>query len=529
MKLKLLLLTFILVCTGCKNDPRIQAAYDLIERVTPGYGEQFKLELMEPIDGMDAYEITSDNGKVVLRGNNTISLATAFNQYLKYTCNAHVSWFGNQLDLPKQLPMPAPVKNTINGKYRVYMNYCTVSYSAAWWDWERWQRELDFMAMNSINMPLSVVGLEAVWYNTLLKHKFTDEEARQFLAGPGHFAWQWMQNLQSYGGPLPKSWIDKHIVLGKQIIDRELELGMQPIQQGFSGYVPRELKEKYPDAKIQLQPSWCGFTGAAQLDPTDSLFTVIGRDFLEEEKKLYGAHGVYAADPFHESQPPVDTPEYLRAVGNAIHKLFNDFDPNSIWAMQAWSLREPIVKAVPKENLLILDVMMPKMNGYQVARAVRAKRCGTPILMLTARSGLEDRIEGLNAGADYYLTKPFDSRELVACINALLRRQGGQVDELTLGNTALDLGSCTLLCGSRSVRLSAKEFDVMRCLFQAKGSILSKEALLARVWGFDSEAVENNVEVYIGFLRKKLNSIGSNVTIAAVRRMGYRLEVQEGC
>ena len=117
----------------------------------------------------------------------------------------------------------------------------------------------------------------------------------------------------------------------------------------------------------------------------------------------------------------------------------------------------------------------------------------------------------------------------MACINALLRRQGGQVDELTLGNTALDLGSCTLLCGSRSVRLSAKEFDVMRCLFQAKGSILSKEALLARVWGFDSEAVENNVEVYIGFLRKKLNSIGSNVTIAAVRRMGYRLEVQEGC
>ena len=115
-------------------------------------------------------------------------------------------------------------------------------------------------------------------------------------------------------------------------------------------------KEKSPDAKIQLQPSWCGFTGAAQLDPTDSLFTVIGRDFLEEEKKLYGAHGVYAADPFHESQPPVDTPEYLRAVGNAIHKLFNDFDPNSIWAMQAWSLREPIVKAVPKENLLILDL-----------------------------------------------------------------------------------------------------------------------------------------------------------------------------
>lgn len=180
-------------------------------------------------------------------------------------------------------------------------------------------------------------------------------------------------------------------------------------------------------------------------------------------------------------------------------------------------------------DLLILDVMMPKMNGYQVARSVRAKRCGTPILMLTARSGLEDRIEGLNAGADYYLTKPFDSRELLACVAALLRRQGNQVDELTLGNTALDLGTCNLLCGSRSVRLSAKEFDVMRCLYQAKGSIVSKETLLSRVWGFDSDAVENNVEVYIGFLRKKLKSIGSNLSIQSIRRIGYQLEVTQEC
>ncbi len=180
-------------------------------------------------------------------------------------------------------------------------------------------------------------------------------------------------------------------------------------------------------------------------------------------------------------------------------------------------------------DLLILDVMMPKMNGYQVARSVRAKRCGTPILMLTARSSLEDRIEGLNAGADYYLTKPFDSRELLACINALLRRQGSQVDELTLGNTALDLGTCTLLCGSRSVRLSAKEFDVMRFLLQSKGSILSKEVILAKVWGYDSNAVENNVEVYIGFLRKKLATIGSNVAIVSVRRLGYQLEVKPEC
>ena len=176
-------------------------------------------------------------------------------------------------------------------------------------------------------------------------------------------------------------------------------------------------------------------------------------------------------------------------------------------------------------DLLILDVMMPGLNGYAVARQVRAKRCGTPILMLTAKSDIEDRIAGLNAGADYYLTKPFDSRELLACVNALLRRQGAQVDEVVYGNTVLDLSSGMLLCNDCSVRLSAKEFDVMRYLLQSGQRNLSKEVILSRVWGYDSNAVENHVEVYIGFLRKKLRSIGSNVRIEAVRNMGYHLEV----
>lgn len=178
-------------------------------------------------------------------------------------------------------------------------------------------------------------------------------------------------------------------------------------------------------------------------------------------------------------------------------------------------------------DLLILDVMMPGLDGYQVARRVRAKRCAVPILMLTAKSDIMDRIEGLNAGADYYLTKPFDSRELLACINALLRRQGNQVDALRFGNTELDLGTSMLHCGENSVRLSAREFDVMRSLLQAGDRITSKETLLARVWGYDSNAVDNHVEVYIAFLRRKLSSIGSDVSIETQRRMGYYLECKE--
>ncbi|MCD8381651.1 MAG: response regulator transcription factor [Clostridiales bacterium] len=178
-------------------------------------------------------------------------------------------------------------------------------------------------------------------------------------------------------------------------------------------------------------------------------------------------------------------------------------------------------------DLLILDVMMPRMDGFQLARQVRRQHNSVPILMLTAKSDVTDRVEGLNAGADYYLTKPFDTRELLACVNALLRRQGEQVDVLTFGDTSLDLASGSLFCGENRIRLSAKEFEVMRLLMQRGDRNLPKEQILAKVWGFDSNAVENHVEVYVGFLRKKLRSIGSGIRIEAVRRMGYHLEVGE--
>jgi len=175
-------------------------------------------------------------------------------------------------------------------------------------------------------------------------------------------------------------------------------------------------------------------------------------------------------------------------------------------------------------DLLILDVMMPRMDGFEVARQVRRSRCNTPILMLTAKSDVQDRIAGLNAGADYYLTKPFDSGELLASINALLRRQGGQVNEMVFGNTALDLSTSMLMCEGKTVRLTAKEFDVMRLLLQSGKRNLSKSAILSHIWGLESNAVENHVEVYAAMLRKKLLGIGSTVRIVSMRGFGYHLE-----
>lgn len=178
-------------------------------------------------------------------------------------------------------------------------------------------------------------------------------------------------------------------------------------------------------------------------------------------------------------------------------------------------------------DLIVLDVMLPGMDGYEIVRNLRAERNGVPVLMLTARSGLEDRIEGLDAGADYYLTKPFDNRELLACVNALIRRQGTQVDILSMGNTSLDLGDAFLRTEAKKIRLSVKEFEVMRMLLISREQNLSKNSILVKVWGFESDAVENNVEVYVGFIRKKLRAIGSNLKIEAVRGMGYHLEVED--
>jgi DNA-binding response regulator dltR len=185
-----------------------------------------------------------------------------------------------------------------------------------------------------------------------------------------------------------------------------------------------------------------------------------------------------------------------------------------------------MAKTVPFD-LLLLDLMLPKLNGFQVARSLRKERIGIPILMLTAKSDILDRVEGLDSGADYYLTKPFDERELLACMNALFRRQGKEVNQISFGNTTLDLDSSELLVSDASLRLSSKEFQMMKLLMQEKKNNLSKNTLLEKVWGYDSEATENNVEVYIGFLRKKLKALSSNVCIVAVRGLGYHLEVEE--
>ncbi len=179
-------------------------------------------------------------------------------------------------------------------------------------------------------------------------------------------------------------------------------------------------------------------------------------------------------------------------------------------------------------DAIIMNVMMPKMNGFDVVRSMRRQGNATPVLMLTARTETMDKVTGLDCGADYYLTKPFEIEELLACIRALLRRQGEVVsEELRFGSVVLNLNTCTLQCEQRSVRLSAKEFELMRILMSNRENIVPKETLLLKVWGYESDAEDNLVEVYISFLRKKLDFIKADVRIDVVRRVGYHLEVKQ--
>jgi len=176
-------------------------------------------------------------------------------------------------------------------------------------------------------------------------------------------------------------------------------------------------------------------------------------------------------------------------------------------------------------DAVILDVMLPSLNGFDLVRRLRGSGNTTPVLMLTARTALDDRLQGLDGGADYYLTKPFETAELLACLRAITRRGSDMKPEDTaFADLTLRPATSELVCGPRTIRLGAKELELMRLLIANSGILLSKESIYLKVWGYNSDVEDSIVEVYLSFLRKKLDHIGSHVKISVTRRIGYRLE-----
>lgn len=326
----------------------------LLERIDKGASAKFKTEVVT--SPVDFFELDQQGKKVVVRGNNYVSIATGINWYLKYYAGIHLSWNGMQAKLPAQLPeVKQKERHETPMPYRYDLNYCTYSYSMAFWDWERWEKEIDWMALHGVNVPLAITGMETVWYNVLKQLGYTTEEINRFVAGPGFLAWWHMNNLEGWGGPNPDSWYKQQVNLQHKILKRMKEFGIEPVFPGYAGMLPADAADKL-GLNVKDPGTWCGFRRPAFLQPTDPAFERIAGLYYSEMERLYGKARFYSMDPFHEGGKTdgVD----LKATGKAILKAMKQANPEAVWVIQAWQAnpRPAMVDSLPAGDMLVLDL-----------------------------------------------------------------------------------------------------------------------------------------------------------------------------
>lgn len=326
----------------------------LLERIDKGASSKFIIE--EKPAGKDYFELSSRKGKVVVRGNNYVSIACGINWYLKYYAHIHLSWNCMQAKLPKVLPVvPKKRYYSTDLLYRYYLNYCTYSYSMAFWDWNRWEREIDWMALHGVNLPLAIVGTDVVWKNVLTRLGYSRPEIDSFIAGPAFQAWWLMNNLEGWGGPNSDHWYAGREALQKRILQRMRAYGIHPVLPGYSGMVPHDARQKL-GLDVADPGKWCGYQRPAFLQPTDKNFSRIAALYYEELTRLYGKVDYYSMDPFHEggSVAGVDLP----AAGKAILAAMKRANPKAVWVAQAWQNcpYPAMIKALPKGDMLVLDL-----------------------------------------------------------------------------------------------------------------------------------------------------------------------------
>jgi alpha-N-acetylglucosaminidase len=347
------------------------ASNSLIRRVLPQLADGFSVELMPAADGKDVFEIETMAGKIVLRGNSGLSIAMAFNWYLRHEVHINFDWqAAGPLEFKNTLPLPKEkIRRICAAKERFSLNYCTYGYTMPWWQWEQWQRFIDWMAMNGINRPLLQCGQEAVWLEVWKSYGLTDEQIRGYFSAPAHLPWHRMANLDKWGGPLPMSYIEGQKKLQLQILGQARALGMKPILGGFAGHVPEELKSVKPAAKIiGITPGWGEMDARYAtwfIDPTDPLFQEIQVRYLNLQTELYGTDHLYGADPFNEIPPPSWEPDYLASVAKSIYAGMAAADPEAVWYQMSWTFYydekwtpprlAAMTRAVPPGKLVYLD------------------------------------------------------------------------------------------------------------------------------------------------------------------------------
>ena len=381
--------------SGCVNSSTLPESQNIMlhesikhmdsmaKRIFADRASSFVFEVIPSSKGEDVFEIESRQKKIVIRGNNGIAMARGLNWYLKYYCDLNFSWENAKVVLPDELPQVFPKLQRICwAENRYFLNYCAFGYSMPWWDWKQWEKLIDWMALNGINMPLSVTGQEAVWQRVCRKMGMSDAEIMEFFAGAPYLPFSWMGCLDSWGGPLPKDWIDRHAELQQKILLRQRELGMKPVLQGFTGHIPEAIYKKFPNAKGHTV-QWYEWK-THLLDPNEPLYTKIAALYMKEQTELFGTDHLYAADPFIEMIPPKGDLNFLTDYSRAIYRGMAQVDSQAVWVFQSWPFMDKksfwtqqrikaFFDAVDDNHMIVLDLFCEKKPLWKATKAFYGK------------------------------------------------------------------------------------------------------------------------------------------------------------
>lgn len=369
--------------THTPPDTQAQAVKDLIARwLPPEKAKAFNIKI-DPAFGppnRDTFQTFSDGVQINIIATTGVGATWGFYLYLKDDCGCQITWAGTQLALPDKWPVINPAKKaTSPNRFRYYQNVCTVSYTFAFWDWKRWEQEIDWMAMHGINLPLAFNGQETILRRVYLKMGLTQEELDMHFAGPAFLAWGRMGNMRGWGGPLPESWYSGQLALQHKILQRMRDLGMIPVLPAFAGHVPQGIQRVFPNVTVSRLKDWGHFEDqyccTYFLDPMDPVFKTIGKAFTQAMIAEYnGTDHIYNGDLFNEMQPNSSDPTYLASSSKAVYDAIVAGDKDGVWLMQGWLFLDETfwqpeqvkayVQAVPQGRMIILDLQAEARPVY---------------------------------------------------------------------------------------------------------------------------------------------------------------------
>lgn len=400
---RLIAVAAVMLCIGAPTvSAHEQAIAAFLNRIGgEGAADRFVTELVERPDGArESFTISSEAGKPKITGNSLSAITTGIGWYLNHTAGINLAWNRLTTDLSTAtLPLPSGEEtHTVAADFRHYLNYCTFSYSMSTWTWKRWEQEIDWMALHGINAPLQIIGLEEVWRKLLMEdYNYTEAEANAFVGGPCFMAWFGMNNLQGHGGPNPSWWYTRQAQLGKKMVDRMHELGIEPVLPGFAGMVPSNFTSKTGITAVS-QGNWCGFQRPFILATDTEGFRAVSDNYYKQLDAVFGKSDYYSIDPFHEggSTGGVDGAQAYTNLYNALDKA----ETGSKWVIQQWqwggeqwkSVREGVI---PKGRFIVLDLYSDGKGGSQLNSYNGHQTAYCMIPNFGARTGLFGRVQTL--------------------------------------------------------------------------------------------------------------------------------------